>query len=62
MPVMRYVIMLVVGLVTGYSFGFKDAKTHDENIAVRIVGKIGGSSREKVRSNADKTLEEAEKP
>ena len=59
---MRYIIMLVVGLVTGYSYGFKDAKMHNENIAVRIVGKVGGSSREKVKSSADKTLEEAEKP
>lgn len=59
---MRYFIMLVVGLVVGYSYGFKDSKIHDENIAVRMIGKVGGSSRDKVRSNADKTLEEAEKP
>lgn len=59
---MRYVIMLIVGLVVGYSYGFKDAKKNDENIATRIVGKVGGSSREKVKSSADKTLEEAERP
>jgi len=59
---MRNIVILIVGLAVGYSFGYKDARTHDENIVTRIIGKVGGSSRDKVRSNADKTLEEAEKP
>ena len=58
---MRNIVRLIVGLAVGYSFGFKDAKTHDENIATRTIGKVGGSNRDKVRSKADKTLEEAEK-
>lgn len=59
---MRYAILLVVGLVIGYSFGFKDAKAHDQNIAIRAIGKIGGGSRDKVKSNVDEQMKEAEKP
>lgn len=59
---MRNIVLLIIGLAVGYSFGFKDAKTNDQNIVTRIIGKVGGSSRDKVRSNSDKTLEEAEKP
>lgn len=58
---MRYAIILVVGLVAGYTFGFKDAKTHDVNIAIRAIGKIGGGSRERVKSTVDEQMKEAER-
>ena len=59
---MKSIIILVVGLVVGYTFGFKDSKQHEENIAVRAIGKIGGGSRDKVRSTVDEKMKEAEKP
>lgn len=59
---MRNAIILLVGLIAGYSFGFKDAKAHDENIAKRVIGKIGGGSRERVKSTVDEKMKEAEKP
>ena len=59
---MQKVIILVVGLIVGYSFGFKDSKAHDKNIAVRAIGKIGGGSRDRVKSTVDEKMKEAEKP
>jgi hypothetical protein len=59
---MRNVIILVVGLIAGYSLGFKDAKAHRDNIAIRIIGQIGGGSRDKVKSTVDEQMKEAEKP
>lgn len=59
---MQKIIILVVGLVVGYTFGFKDSKKHDDNIAVRAIGKIGGGSRDKVRSTVDEKMKEAERP
>ena len=59
---MQKVIILVVGLVAGYIFGFKDSKQHRDNIAVRTIGKIGGGSRDKVKSTVDDQMKEAEKP
>lgn len=59
---MRNVVILVVGLIVGYSFGFKDAKAHDKNIASRAIGKIGGGSRDRVKSTVDEKMKEAERP
>jgi hypothetical protein len=59
---MQKVIILVVGLIAGYTFGFKDAKAHDKNIATRAIGKIGGGSRDRVKSTVDEKMKEAEKP
>lgn len=59
---MQKIIILVVGLIVGYTFGFKDSKTHRDNIAVRAIGKIGGGSRDKVKSTVDDQMKEAEKP
>jgi len=59
---MKYAIILLVGLIAGYTFGFKDAKVHRENIAIRAIGKIGGGSRDKVKSTVDEQMKEAERP
>ena len=59
---LRMLIVLVVGLVIGYSFGFKDAKIHKNNIAVRMLDRAGGSTRDKVGSDVDKKMEQLERP
>lgn len=59
---MKIVVVLLLGLVIGYSYGFKDGKVHDRNIAVRMLDRAGGSTRDKVRSDVDKKLEDLEKP
>ena len=59
---LRLLIVLVVGLVIGYSFGFKDAKVHQKNIAVRMLDRAGGSTRDKVGADVDKKMEQLERP
>jgi hypothetical protein len=59
---LKLLVILVLGLVVGYSYGFRDAKKHDRTIFVRSVERIGGSSRDKVRSNVDSQMDSLEAP
>ena len=57
---MKLILILIVGIVIGYAYGFKDAQTHRDHIVARMVGGVGGASREKVKGNIDKQVESAE--
>jgi hypothetical protein len=50
---MRYIFLLAIGLGVGYGLGFQDAKVNDENIVARLVAMVGGSTRDKVQTDAD---------
>ena len=39
----RYLLVLSIGLAAGYTYGFKDAKEHEEPIVTRTVERIGGA-------------------
>ena len=56
---MRYIIILIVGICIGYGYGWKDAKTHDVNIVERLVGRTGGSTRDRVNPDIDKKVDDA---
>jgi len=47
----KLIVVLLLGLVVGYSYGFRDAQKHDRTIFARSVDRIGGSARDKVRSD-----------
>jgi hypothetical protein len=59
---LKLIVVLLLGLALGYSYGFKDAKKHDRTIFARSVDRIGGSARDKVRSRADEQLDSVEAP
>jgi hypothetical protein len=59
--VFKYLLILAIGVAGGYSLGWKDAKTHEEGIVTRVVDRIGGSSREKYRTDVDAQMERLEK-
>lgn len=59
---LRLLIVLLIGLALGYTFGWKDAQTHDRHIAARVLDRAGGSTRGKVQSDVDKKMEDLEKP
>lgn len=59
---MRVLIVLIIGLVIGYAYGFSDARKHDRNVAVRLIERAGGSTRDRVGTDVDRKLEELEKP
>jgi hypothetical protein len=50
---MRYLALLAIGLGVGYGLGFQDAKQNEQNIVTRLVGMVGGSTRDKMRNDAD---------
>lgn len=59
---MKLLLILVIGVVLGYFIGFGDAKSHDENFVSRIVHNVGGSTRDKVKNNADSLADSVSKP
>jgi hypothetical protein len=56
----KFLICFVLGLACGYFFGFKDARSHRENIIARVVDRVGGSNRENYKNDIDKRLERLE--
>jgi hypothetical protein len=58
---MRKVLFIfAIGAAAGYAFGFKDSKSHEENVAVRVINRVGGSSRDRVRSDVDAKMDSVE--
>lgn len=59
---MKYILVLVIGIAVGYSYGFSDARQHSRNIVVRLVDHVGGSNRGKYNQDIDKQMDQLEKP
>jgi len=57
---LKYVILLVIGVCVGYSLGFQDAKQHDENVVERLVGRVGGTNRENMKTDVDGQMDKVE--
>jgi hypothetical protein len=57
----KYIFFLAIGLAAGYSFGFKDAKEHDETIVARTIERVGGSTRDKYRTDVDRQMDQLER-
>ena len=61
---MKPLLILAVGLIAGYIFGFEDAQTHKEplqrRIAQQVASRAGGSSRELVSGDIDAQMKRAE--
>lgn len=53
----KTLLILVVGIAIGYSYGFSDARAHDRNVLTRTIEKVGGSNRGKYNQDIDKTME-----
>jgi hypothetical protein len=58
---MKFILVLVVGISIGYFYGFADAKKNDVSIIERTVDRVGGSNRGKYRADIDKQMEAAER-
>jgi hypothetical protein len=57
---LKYVILLVIGVCVGYSLGFQDAKQNDQNVVARLVTRVGGSNRDNVRTDVDAQMDKVE--
>lgn len=50
---MKYLLILTVGVAIGYMVGFRDAQVNNRSIVTRTVERIGGSNRENFDNNLD---------
>lgn len=50
----KLLLVLLLGLVLGYAYGFRDAKTHERNIAARMIDRAGGSNRDNFNNDMDR--------
>ena len=57
----KFLLILALGVAIGYGYGWKDAQTHDKNVAERLVDEIGGENRALVSGDADAQMQAAEK-
>ena len=55
----KFLFALVIGLAAGYFVGFKDARRNQENIVTRRVARVGGDTRDRVKTDFEKTEQEA---
>jgi hypothetical protein len=51
---MKYILVLAIGVMIGYAYGFSDAKIHQHSIVTRTVQRIGGSNRDNFKNDLDK--------
>jgi hypothetical protein len=57
---LKYVILLVIGVCVGYSLGFQDAKQNDQNVVARLVERVGGTNRDNVKTDVDAQMEKVD--
>lgn len=58
---LKIVFILTLGFAAGYSYGYKDARTHDEDVVTRTIERVGGSSRGKYNQDIDSQMDRLEK-
>lgn len=58
---MKYLVILALGLGVGYAYGFRDAQLHGETIVARAVDRVGGSARGQYRSDIDANVEKLDR-
>lgn len=51
----KFFAILVLGIAIGYGYGWKDAQVNVKNVAERVVDRIGGETKDRMSSDADKT-------
>jgi len=57
----RVLVLLLVGLAIGYLAGWRDAQTHDEPAYTRALAGVGGSTRDRVRTDVDAQMNELQR-
>lgn len=57
----RILFILFFGVAIGYFMGYKDGRTHDQNVVSRLVERVGGSARSSVGNDIDTKYDKAGK-
>ncbi len=62
---MKPLLILAVGAILGYFYGFDDARTHEQpvhrRVAEQIANRAGGSSRDRVSNDIDTKMKRADR-
>lgn len=56
----KTVLFLAIGVVIGYSWGFKDAKTHDEDLVERTISRIRSEGKQ-YNNDVDQAMDRLER-
>ena len=56
----KIVFILLIGFAAGYSYGWKDAQVHAEDVVTRTVDRITHLAGGKYNQNVDQTMERLE--
>lgn len=57
----RLVLILALGAVIGYAYGFRDAKHNEETVVARFIERVGGEARSYSSNDTDALLLQAER-
>lgn len=58
----KVLLVLAIGISLGYSYGWKDARKHDQNVVERMVSRVGGKNRGAYDTDLDRRAEAAVRP
>jgi hypothetical protein len=50
---LKYILILAVGVAIGYGYGWKDAQRNDKHVAERLVDRVGGETRDRMENDVD---------
>ncbi|HEY7878000.1 MAG TPA: hypothetical protein VIC55_07235 [Gemmatimonadaceae bacterium] len=56
----KVLILLALGVVVGYWWGWTDAQVNQEDVVTRMVNRAGGKTRSSVKANTDQTMDSLE--
>ncbi len=57
---LKYLVILAVGVAMGYSYGWKDAQANTKHVAERVLDRIGGETRERMGNDVDRRFQAAD--
>lgn len=57
----RVALILLAGIAIGYLYGWRDAQVHEEPAFTRVISGIGGSTRDRVRTDVDAKMNELQR-
>lgn len=52
----KLLLILALGVVIGYHYGWNDAQVNDKMIAERLLDQVGGKTRDAMGNDVDKKL------
>lgn len=57
----KFLLILALGVVIGYHYGWRDAQEHEKPIPERMLDQVGGKTRAQMGNDVDAKLGAAEK-